>query len=467
MTTAEIMLALQYVVLVYFAVLNVLYSLFGYLGLRAILLYNRQVSRSALKDLLERDFYKPISILVPAHNEEGSIVASVRNLLSLQHPEYEVVVINDGSQDGTLARLADAFDLQETELIVRRTLRTKPERGIYRTVLHPNLIVVDKDNGGKADALNMGINLAQFPIVCAIDADSLLDADALLRASRLFAEDDDVVAVGGTVRPLNGGTVSGGHVTELHAPKRWIERFQVLEYGRAFFTGRAGWSALGALLIISGAFGLFRRTSVIAAGGYDTETVGEDMELVVRLQKQARERGGTARVVATPDPICWTEVPRDFRSLRRQRNRWQRGLWETLGTHRDMLFNRRFGRLGMIGIPYFWLFEGASPIMELLGFGVLIAAAATGTLDLGLAALFLLLAVAYGALLSQLAVGIETLLLSRYTSLRDRMKLLAAALLEFIGYHQLLSLERLIATFQVRRKRGRWGKAERAGITSS
>ncbi len=467
MSTAEVMLALQYVVLVYFAVLNVLYSLFGYLGLRAILLYNRQVSRSALKDLLERDFYKPISILVPAYNEEGSIVGSVRNLLSLQHPEYEVLVINDGSQDETLARLTDAFDLHETELIVRRTLATRPERGIYQTVLHPNLIVVDKENGGKADALNLGLNLARFPIVCAIDADSLLDADALLRASRLFTEDDEVVAVGGTVRPLNGGTVSGGYVTELHAPKRWIERFQVLEYGRAFFTGRAGWSALGALLIISGAFGLFRRAAVVAAGGYDTDTVGEDMELVVRLQKQARERGGTARVVATPDPICWTEVPQDFRSLRKQRNRWQRGLWETLGTHRDMLFNRRFGRLGMIGIPYFWVFEGASPIMELLGFGVLIAAAATGTLDLGLAGLFLLLAVAYGALLSQLAVGIETLLLSRYTRLRDRLKLLAAALLEFIGYHQILSLERLIATFQIRRKRGRWGKAERAGIVSS
>jgi len=459
-----VLVGFQFFLVAYFAVLNVLYAFFGYLGLRSVMLYAREMSDAALKDLLERDFYKPVSVLVPAYNEEASIVASVRASLGLQHPAFEVIVVADGCTDATVDRLTEAFALTEVQLVYRRTLESAPIRRILRSLREPNLLVVDKDNGGKADALNAALNLASYPLVCAVDADSLLDGDALLRATRLFAEDDDVVALGGTVRPLNGSVMDGGSVAELRAPRRWIERFQVLEYTRAFFTGRAGWSRMGALLIISGAFGVFRRAAVMDVGGYRTDTVGEDMELVVRLHKQARLQGRKARVVMTPDPICRTEVPSDLRSLRRQRNRWQRGLWETLLMHNDMLFNRRFGRLGMIGVPYFWFFEGLAPIFEVLGYIAFGLSAATGALNPTLAIMFLLLAVLYGVLLSQLAVGIETLLLARYARMRDRLVLLAAAFLEFLGYRQLLSLERLRAMFQVRRKRGTWGEMKRTGV---
>jgi cellulose synthase/poly-beta-1,6-N-acetylglucosamine synthase-like glycosyltransferase len=451
-------------ILVYFAVLNLLYALFGYLGIRAVIVYARGVSRVALRDLLELEFYKPVSILVPAHNEEGSIVASVRSMLSIHHPEFEVVVGHDGSTDRTLEAMAEAFSLVEVPLVYRKAIETKPVRRILRSVRYPNLIVVDKENGGKSDAVNAALNVARYPLVCAVDADSLLNAEALLRASRAFVEDDRVVAVGGTVRPLNGAVIRGGTVRELRVPKRWLERFQILEYARGFFTGRAAWSKFGALLIISGAFGVFRRDVVLEAGGMWTGTVTEDMELVVRLHRMSFGKRRPYRVLFTPDPICWTEVPSDLGTLRRQRNRWHRGLWETLWRHRDMVLRPRYGSVGLLGLPYFWLFEGLGPVVEILGYATLVVSIATGSLFAEFAVPFLILSVLFGMLLSQLAVGIETMLLARYEHISDRLRLFVACFLEMFGYRQLMTWERFIATFQIRRKRHRWGEMKRVGI---
>jgi len=272
------------------------------------------------------------------------------------------------------------------------------------------------------------------------------------------------VAVGGTIRLLNGARLSQGRVSELRLPSRWIERFQVLEYARAFFTGRAGWSAAGALLIISGAFGLFRRDAVLLVGGYRPDTVGEDMELVMRLHRHFRERKLPYRVLSSPDPICWTEAPADMNTLRKQRNRWQRGLLEALWIHRVMFLNPRYGRLGMIAVPYFWIFEAFSPVVEVLGYVFLVVSFLVGDLFPEFALLFLLLAVLYGMLLSQLAAGIEMLLLSRYDRMRDRVLLFATGFIEFLGYRQLLTWERFVATFQVRAKHGKWGAMNRLGI---
>jgi cellulose synthase/poly-beta-1,6-N-acetylglucosamine synthase-like glycosyltransferase len=316
---------------------------------------------------------------------------------------------------------------------------------------------VEKERGGRADALNAALNLARFPLIAAVDADSLLDAEAILRASRLFLEDERVVAVGGTVRPVNGAVMVEGRVERLRMPRRWIERFQVLEYARAFFTGRAGWSHLDALLIISGAFGLFRREPVMEVGGFSTRTVSEDMELVVRLHRHYRWTRREYRILFTPDPICWTEVPSSMRILRNQRNRWHRGLWETLWKHRQMLFNPRYGRLGFVAVPYFVFFEALGPVVEVAGYVLLLASYFLDVLFVQFAVLFLALSVLYGMLLSQMAVGIETLLLCRYPRTRDRLILVAAALLEFFGYRQILTFERFKAMFQVRRKAGQWG----------
>ncbi len=460
----SLLFAYQVLVLWYFALLNLLYALFALFGIRMVARYARELSELALKDLLEREAYLPVSILVPTYNEEKTIAASVRSFLALHYPEFEVIVVADGPKDRTLEVLKEAFHLVPVEAAFRRVVPTQPIRGVYRSLRYPNLLVVDKENGGKADALNAGLNLARYPLFCAVDADSLLDAQALLRASRLFLEDDRVLAVGGTIRPLNGAVVREGMVEALRLPGGFLERMQVIEYARAFFLGRAGWSAMDALLIISGAFGVFRRAEALRVGGYRTDTVGEDMELVVRLHRRAREEERAYRILYTPDPICYTEVPSDWATLRRQRDRWHRGLWEVLWIHRAMLFNPRYGRLGLVAMPYFLLFEALAPVVEVVGYLALPLFHFLGLLNPEFALLFLLLAVGYGILLSQLAVGMETLLLKRYPRFRDRLWLLLLSVVEGLGYRQALALVRFWATFQVWRKRGVWGEMRRKGL---
>ena len=456
--------AIQLGVLGYFAVLNLLYALFGYIGLRSVMIHGRELSRLALEDLLDRDLEMPVSILVPAFNEQEGIVSSVHALLSLHYPEFQVVIVSDGSTDETIERMVEGFALVEVPQVYRRVIETQPITRIFRSLRHPNLVVAEKLRGGRADALNAGLNLARYPLYAAVDADCVLDAEAILRASRLFLEDETVVGVGGTIRPFNGSVLVEGHVAGLRLPKRWIERFQVLEYARAFYTGRAGWSQMGGLLIISGAFGLFRRDPVMRIGGYSTKTVCEDIELVVRIHKTFKRSRTPYRILFIPDPICWTEVPSSMRILRAQRNRWHRGLMETLWSHRDMVGNPRYGTVGLVAIPYFWAFEALSPIVEFGGYLFIVASALTGRLNVTFAVLFIVLAVLFGMLLSQVAVGIETLLLARYPRVRDRAILVLAAFLESFGYRQILTFERAKAMFQVQRKRGKWGEMTRSGM---
>jgi cellulose synthase/poly-beta-1,6-N-acetylglucosamine synthase-like glycosyltransferase len=461
------LIAFEVFAIVYFAVLSLLYAAFAFIGLRTVILESRQTSDTELRDLLERDVFKPVSILVPAYNEEASIVASVRSFIHLHYPKFEVIVISDGSTDGTMDRLIDAFALVEEPRVWARTIPTASVMRVMRSLRYPGLVVVEKENGGKSDALNAAINIARYPLIAPVDSDSMLDAQAILRASRNFVKDESVIAVGGTVRPLNGATMIEGRPTDLRMPHTWVERLQVVEYARAFFLGRAGWTRLGALLIVSGAFGLFRRDAVLRVGGFWTGTVGEDMELVMRLHKEHARQGLPHRIVFSPDPICWTEVPSDLGTLRRQRNRWHRGLWTNLWRHRDMLLNPRYGRLGLFAVPYFWLFEGLGPVIEVLGFCSLLVSAAFGVLDMNVFWLFLSLAVLHGMVLSQVAAGVESMLLQRYSSFSDRLILFAASLVEFLGFHQLLAVERFLATFQNRGKRGHWGVMRRAGIPSA
>jgi cellulose synthase/poly-beta-1,6-N-acetylglucosamine synthase-like glycosyltransferase len=464
----DVLAGFQLFVLAYFVVLNFLYSLFGYIGLRSVVVHSRELSDVALKDLLEHDVFMPVSVLVPAYNEEKSIVASVRSFVTMHYPLFEVVVVCDGSTDGTVDRLIEAYALVEEPTIYARRLETTPMLRVMRSLRYPNLVVAEKENGGKADAVNAAINLARYPLIAPVDSDSILDAQAVLRASRLFVEDDAVLAVGGTIRPLNGAVMEGGRPGELRMPGRWVERLQIVEYARAFFLGRAGWTRLGALLIISGAFGLFRREAVVNVGGLWTETLGEDMELVMRLHKEAVKAGRPHRIAFTPDPICWTEVPSDMRSLRRQRNRWHRGLWTNLWRHRDMLLNPAYGRLGVLAVPYFWLFEALGPVVEVLGYVIVASSLLFGRLNLSFALLFLLFAVVQGILLSQIGAGVEALLLHRYPRTPDRLMLFAAAFVEFAGFRQIITLERVRATLQAARGRPHvWGDMPRTGISSS
>jgi cellulose synthase/poly-beta-1,6-N-acetylglucosamine synthase-like glycosyltransferase len=430
-----------------------------------VVVQSRELSDVALKGLLEHDVFMPVSVLVPAYNEEKSIEASVRSFITMHYPLFEVVVVCDGPTDGTVERLIEAFSLVEEPMVYSRKLETKPVHRVMRSLRYPNLVVAHKENGGKADAVNAAINLARYPLIAPVDSDSILDAQAVLRASRMFLEDDAVLAVGGTIRPLNGAVMEGGHPGELRMPGTWIERLQILEYARAFFLGRAGWTHFGALLIISGAFGLFRRESVMQVGGLWTGTLGEDMELVMRLHKESIRAGRPHKIAFTADPICWTEVPSDMRSLRSQRNRWHRGLWTNLWRHRDMLLNPRYGKLGMLAVPYFWLFEGLGPVIEVVGFATLLISLLLGKLDPAFGMLFLSLAVLHGILLSQIGAGVEALLLHRYARTPDRLLLFATAFVEFAGFRQILVLERFRATLQAaRRTPMTWGEMPRTGI---
>ncbi len=267
-----------------------------------------------------------ISALAPAYNEEANVAESVHALMMLQYPALEVVLINDGSKDSTLEVLIRTFDLYPIHPIFRNQVQSQPVRGLYRSKIHPQLLVVDKENGGKADALNAGLNCATGELVCAIDADTLIEPDALLRIVRPFLTDENVVAAGGTIRVANGSRVAHGRVIDARVPRGLLAGCQTVEYLRSFLFGRLGWNSLGGNLIISGAFGLFRRESVLEVGGYVHDTVGEDMELIADLRRQGQERGTASRVDFVPDPVAWTEVPESLRVLGRQRDRWHRGL---------------------------------------------------------------------------------------------------------------------------------------------
>lgn len=460
---ASVLHGLEAFVLVYFAVLTLYYASAAFLGLRMIVASSRELSPVALKDLLDHQYYKPVSILVPAYNEEDAIVGLVDSLLATRYPQFEVIVGVDGATDRTLERLVERYDLQETPEVYRRSVETRPVHRILRSPHHPQLGVVEKDNGGRADAINAALNLARYPLVCVIDADSLLNPEALARASRLFIEDDSVIAAGGSLRPLNGALVRDATVIDAGTPRRWVERIQVLEYARSFFIARAAWSRLGSLMIISGAFGIFRREAVIEVGGWTPGLVADDMEMVVKLHRHFRDMRQRYRVAFTPDPLCWTEVPDRIRDLRAQRSMWERGVLEVLWRHRRMLFNPRYGRIGMVGIPYLWLFETGATVVETMGYLLVVVSLLAGVLDVRFALLFFTLAVLFGALFSELGMTIQALLLVRHRRGRDRLALFLAAFAEYIGIRQLVLLSRTVALFQVRRLRGRyWQRSTRA-----
>jgi cellulose synthase/poly-beta-1,6-N-acetylglucosamine synthase-like glycosyltransferase len=449
----------------YFVALNTIYLGFTVIAWRGVTYYRRAREFSGAEEAFASPLTPPVSILLPAFNEEAGIVESVRSLLALRYPELEVIVVNDGSNDATLRRLAEAFQLAPVRKASRTALPTAPVRGTYASRKHPELWVIDKENGGKADALNAAINAARYPYFCAVDADAMLEPDALLRVAKPILDDPDiVVATGGIVRIANGCRIEHGQVVEVGLPRSHLAALQVVEYLRAFLVGRMGWSRVGSLLIISGAFGLFHRGVVAAAGGYSTTTVGEDVELVVRLHRHLRERGDDYRIQFIPDPVAWTEVPEDIGSLARQRRRWQRGLVEALWRHKRVTLNPRYGVFGLLAVPSFFLIELVGPAIELFGYPAVIAGSALGYLSLTFLLAFAVIAVLAGAVLSVSALALEEFNFRRYQRGREAARLLAMALAENLGYRQLLTVWRVLALVDVARRRRGWGEMRRRGL---
>jgi len=459
---AIFLLGIQIIIFLYFVTVNGTYTAFTILSIRE-LIANLIISNDRrLKNILSSmSFYRPISIIVPSYNEEKTIVSNIRSLLSLHFPEFEVIIVNDGSTDKTLEILVKEFNLIQVPTAVRLVLNHKQIRNLFISIDHPNLIVVDKVNGGKADAINAGINVSQFPLFCCIDADSVLEPEALLRASRLFFEDREVIATGGVVLPVNGCKVEAGTISELKTPKKILELLQAVEYIRGFLSGRTGWSKGKSLLIISGAFGVFRKDLVMEIGGY-RHTVGEDMDLVVRLHKHCLDNKIKYKILFVPDPVCYTQVPSDLPSLLKQRNRWHRGLIDSLIFSKKMFFNPKYGAVGLIGFPYFVFVEALGPIIEFTGYFGFVVFYFLGYLSKEFAFLFFLFAFIWGMWINISAVLLDNFIYRRYRGVKDILKLCIGGVIEFLGYRQLIAAERIIATFQFWKKG--WGKPKREKI---
>jgi cellulose synthase/poly-beta-1,6-N-acetylglucosamine synthase-like glycosyltransferase len=451
----------------YFVILNGLYLFLTLLAWRQMGSDVRARGYLGLDEVFRSPLTPGVSVLVPAFNEQAVIVESVRSLLALRYPSHEVVVVNDGSDDETLSVLREAFELAPVRKVLRDAIATKPIRGTFVSRRNPNLLVLDKENGGRSDALNAGVNAARHPYVCVIDADSLLEEDALLKVAKPIVDDPDLLAAtGGTIRIANGCTIDHGRVVAVRLPKSRFATVQVLEYLRSFLVARVGWSRLNALGIISGAFGLFHRSLLETVGGYWTETVGEDFELTLRLHRYLRERGEPYRIAFISDPVCWTEVPTEFSTLGRQRRRWQRGLWEGLRRHARLIGRPHYGVLGLVAMPYFVFFEFLSPMFALLGLVVTVLWWVLGGLSTVYFLAFLAVSIGLGLLLTTAALALEEFSYQRYRKRGEVARLLAYAVLENIGFRQLHDVWRAIGYVDIARGKREWGAQQRRGFAT-
>jgi cellulose synthase/poly-beta-1,6-N-acetylglucosamine synthase-like glycosyltransferase len=406
-----------------------------------------------------------ISIIVPGYNEQTNICMSVRSMMQLNYPDYEIVVVNDGSKDKTLQALIDEFDLHVFPAAYHMALKVQVVRAVYRSARYPRLVVVDKDNGGKADAINAGINIAQHALICAVDADSILDINALKGVAKPFMEDRRVVAVGGMIRIANGCSIVRGYLQQVAVPGNWLARFQMIEYLRAFLYGRMGWTTCNALLIISGAFGLFRRQTVIDVGGFNPKSIGEDMELIVRMHRVLRAAKKPYRIVYVGRPVCWTEAPENIADLKSQRVRWQRGLLDSLWVNRQVLFARDSGAVGWLAIPIFVFFEAIGPLIELVGFVFMLIAILLGYMSLLSFCVLLAATLALGFLLSAVALLMEEMAFHVYPKPKDLLVMAAAVFLENLGYRQINAYWRVLGVIKwLRGEPIVWGEMVRKGL---
>ena len=460
------------VFLLFTVVLFIFFTLMGYLSARSSIHYRHKNSFGDISRIMGSPLAPSISIIAPAYNEGLTIVENIRSLLSLQYVNYEVMVVNDGSKDDTLQKMIDAYDLVRIERKTDPELNCQPIRGVYKSKLSSfsKLTVIDKENGGKSDALNAGIFLSESKYVGCIDVDCLLMPDALLHVVKSFSQRSKkrVIAVGGVIRIANSCKITGGTLEEIRLPKNWLARFQLLEYTRSFLLGRMAWGRIDSLLIISGAFGFFDREIALAVGGYDTETVGEDMEIVFRMRRYMHERKRPYTIEYMPDPLCWTEVPEDLGIFINQRDRWARGNLETLYRHKDMFFNPKFGRLGMLSYPYWFFYEWLAPLLEFLGFFCVLLFIYLGILNTEFFIAITAMVYGFAIMFSFYAVLWEVWSYNQYTRTRDILKLLVCAIIEPISFHPIVVWSAVRGNYKKLFKiNSGWGSQVRKGFAKA
>lgn len=420
--------------------------------------------------LLSSEYAPSLSLIAPAYNEGKTIEENIQSLLSLNYSNYEVLIVNDGSKDNSMEIMINAYHLEKIEdFQFTKHLQTKEVRGVYksRNPAFKKLLVVDKMNGGKSDALNVGINISRYPYIVCIDVDCIIEKDALLKMAKPFMENTRgrVIATGGVIRIANSCKVSNGKLVEVNVPDPILPRIQVIEYLRAFLLGRMAWAKLDGLLLISGAFGMFDKEVAIQAGGYDHSTVGEDMELVMRMRRYMIEMEQRYTVLFIPDPLCWTEAPDNFTIFKKQRSRWTRGTMESLWAHRIMCFNPKYKVLGMLSFPYWLAFEYLAPLVEFFGLIVTFLFFIFGFISLKFFCLLLLFGYSFAVMVSSLALLTEEYTFHQYPRIKDYFKLLIVALIEPFYFHPVVVYCALKGNLEKIKGVKSWGEMTRGGFT--
>lgn len=465
-----ITLYVQYGIIFYAIFLMSSYLILAIISIQALYKYLRISEYTDYKDLLPSDISPKVSLLAPAYNEGLTIVENIRSLLSLHYSDFEVIIINDGSKDDTLIKAIEAYKMVPTDFTYSQDIPCKGIRTVYKSSLpeFSNLLLVDKVNGGKADALNAGVNVSSADYITCIDVDCILEQDALLKLVKPFIDSEKrVVATGGVIRIINSCEIKNGTITRVKVPQNMIARMQVLEYLRAFLLGRMAWGNLSGLLIISGAFGMFDKEIVKAVGGYDSNTVGEDMELVVRMRRYMTENKIPYCVKFIPDPLCWTEAPENTQILGRQRNRWTRGTVETLWLHRKMFFNPKYGIMGLLSYPYWFFFEFLAPILEFIGLAWMIFATIFNLVNWPYFIAITACVYTFAVMLSMLAILAEEITFYQYKSSRDIWKLVGAGLMEPFIYHPFLVWSAIKGHIDKIKGKKSWGEMTRVGLKST
>lgn len=445
------------------------YLVLAYLSTKELREYLKKNSFVDYNVLLTSEFAPKLSLIAPAYNEGFTIEENVKSLLSLNYNNYDVIVVNDGSKDNSMEILIKTYDLFLTDINIHPKIKTKKIKGVYtsKNAAFKKLIVVDKENGGKADALNVGLNFAQHPYVVCIDVDCILDKDSLLKLAKPFLESHGkrIIATGGVVRIANQCVIKNGRLVEINIPDLLLPRIQVLEYLRAFLLGRMAWGRLDGLLLISGAFGAFDKEIAILAGGYSTKTVGEDMELVVRMRRYMLENKIPYSISYIPDPLCWTEAPEDFKIFKKQRSRWMRGTIETLSLHKKMFLNPKYKILGMLSVPYWTLFEFLAPAIEFIGIVITILFFVCGLIHWHFFFLLLIFVYFFAVLFSVIALYSEERTYHKYPKQADFFKLLLAAFIEPVYFHPLAVYAAIIGYKEKIMGTKGWGEMTRKGFT--
>ena len=449
-----------------FVVYLILYSTFLFLAVivGAWTLYYKNKKRR-FRNISNQKYYIPVSIIVPAYNEEVTVVETVRSLLQLDYVSYEIVVVDDGSKDSTSQTLVDAFGMKKIRYPIHKQVPSKDAEVVYECFDQKvPLILIRKKNGGKADALNMGINACRYPYFICMDADSVLQADSLIKITEPLLADENIVAVGGVVRPCNDVELENGWVKKYQLPKNPIACMQVIEYDRSFLSTRILFDSFNGSLIISGAFGLFKKEAVIAVGGYDSKTMGEDMELVVDLHKYCTVNKKPYAIKYATDAVCWTQAPERLRDLMKQRKRWHLGLFQTLMKHRSMAFDFKSGPVSFISYAYFFIYEFLSPFIEAFGIIVTAVALISGLINWNFALMFTLLYMLFGAMLSMTSFFARTQTAELTLSFKDVCKAILMCLFEITFMHFVLTYVRATAFIGYRKKKLHWGRIERKKI---